>query len=596
MAKSTLKLGTTWNGWGAGVRQGRLVRSDGHEAAVLVRTSDEEASTERVAARRAEIKLVGRVVHPAFLRVDQVAAIGGRVAYVVDGFDGANLPRIVQTLRTRGQGIPVRALTELAGILGEALQALVDVEEGGRALAAPPQLAHDVLVDARGSVRLAGWAVTPGGPGDARASAAATALAWLVAELLGAERPVQGAVGAEAALAHVAAAGGTPGLVRALGEVLLVGGGADAGPGALARSLAVVAAEQSGPTLVAWAPAMISTALRDAAGPALLPEDTGVRQQPRASSGPILGSGGTSPLPEASRPFVRSELQAQRPPVPRPAPPAPRRKAANLDLFMGDDADVEATVVGILREPVGRAPAPDFSDPFDLTSQVPLPSGPAEPSRWNSLEAPVAPPPEPARNGASPAFIGFMGALGLVLLLAAGWFFFAGGGGAASDAAPAEIPAAAADAPTGTSAVPVPDGSGAPVALPPSPPAAREGVPAMDARPGSAPRTSAPARSEPARAAPPATQAAPAAVPVSGAPEFYNVEFRNASSTVTGLAVACKDNVGGKGSTSVSLVSVPRGPCAVTGSTGGGVPLRANVTVTASQAYTCFANDSRVCQ
>ncbi len=118
----------------------------------------------------------------------------------------------------------------------------------------------------------------------------------------------------------------------------------------------------------------------------------------------------------------------------------------------------------------------------------------------------------------------------------------------------------------------------------------------MDARPVSAPRTSAPARSEPARAAPPAPQAAPAAVPASAAPEFYNVEFRNASSTVTGLAVACKDNVGGKGSTSVSLVSVPRGPCAVTGSTGGGVPLRANVTVTASQAYTCFANDSRVCQ
>jgi hypothetical protein len=261
-------------------------------------------------------------------------------------------------------------------------------------------------------------------------------------------------------------------------------------------------------------------------------------------------------------------------------------------MLMGDDADVEATVVGILREPVGRTAPREPSDPFDLTSQVPLPSGPAEPARWNSLETTASPPPEPVRNGASPAFIGFMAALGLVLLGAVGWVVFGGGGAPSSDAVPSEAPPAATAVPAAEAPAPA---AAAPAASTPaaSPAPAAGSTPAASA-PG------APVRNEAARPAPSAPTVAPSAVPAPSAPtpaapEFFKVEFRNASSTVTGLTVACKDNVTGAGA-SVSLASVPRGPCSVTGSTGGGVPLKAFVTVTADRAYTCFANDSRACQ
>jgi hypothetical protein len=100
----------------------------------------------------------------------------------------------------------------------------------------------------------------------------------------------------------------------------------------------------------------------------------------------------------------------------------------------------------------------------------------------------------------------------------------------------------------------------------------------------------------PSSPAPAAAPVASPAAPAPAAPEFFKVVFRSTSSAVTALTVACKDNVSGSGGTSVSLASVPRGPCSVTGSTGGGVPLKAFVTVTADRDYTCFANEGRTCQ
>jgi hypothetical protein len=585
MARTTLKLGSNATAWTDGVRHGRLLYPDGHEVPVLVRPSALESSPGTLHDAREDAALVGHVGHPGVLPIEQVVGVHGRIAHVYAHFDGVSLPRLVETLQARGHAVPVRVAVEIAAAVAVVLQQAVDTLGTGEAVAAPDPLGVDVLIGSHGQIRLAGLRVVAGGAGDARASAAATGVAWLVAELLGGERPGRGSANAEAALARIVEVGANASLVRALGEVLLVGGGAETGPGALGASLLAVAPQQPGPSLAAWAPASISLALRDAnaaGGP--LPAESGARPDPARAVTPSM------PLPEASAAYARPapvpapgggvaegggppsapflalpaeesidftlpgtplspEVRAAlggpvvSAPAPAPAPtaassggppPAPvaaRGAAATtvpsagprmqMLLPEGDD-DVEATVIGMLKpveEAVFVPPPARNEDPFEISTIGALPTGPVEPSRWDSLgevlQAPPAPPPPPP--AASDPLRRTAVAAAAVALLAVAW--------AASVLSDEDAPRATADAPAeaqgdapagagpDAAAPPTEAAPGAPVAEAPAPPPAASADEA-------APQDAAPAA--PAPAAPPATvwatpspQPAPVTAPTS---------------------------------------------------------------------------------
>jgi hypothetical protein len=582
MARTTLKLGSNATAWTEGVRHGRLLYPDGHEVPVLVRPSALESSPGTLHDAREDAALVGHVGHPGVLPIEQVVGVHGRISRVYAHFDGVSLPRLVETLRARGHAVPVRVAVEIAAAVAGVLQPAVETHGTGEAVAAPDPLGVDVLIGSQGQIRLAGLRVVAGGAGDARASSAAISIAWLVAELLGGERPAPGSAKAEAALAKIVELGANAGLVRALGEVLLVGGAAESGPGALATVLLALAPQQPGPSLAAWAPASISLAMRDAnaaGGP--LPAESGARPDP---SRPVTPS---MPLPEASAayarpspvpapgggvaegggppsapflalpaeesidftlpgtplaPEVRAALEVVAPPAvvtppvvpsppaaaPPPLAPVAARGAAStpapttgprMQMLLPDgDDDVEATMIGELRpvaDPVVVPPPARNDDPFEISTIGVLPTGPVQPSRWDSLgdalQTPPAPPPvaAPAKDPLRKVAV----AAAAVALLAVGWAVRVL---STDDDAPAPTEPSVADAPTTVTPPPEaaptdPAPPAAKDAAPPAPPATAASSDAPSTPPTPAPPTTVwatPSPQPPPTAAPAATRSA----------------------------------------------------------------------------------------
>ncbi len=588
MAKPTLKLSGNYPAWAPGVRTGKLVRVNGMETAILVRVEDAEATPERLAFRREEARVLARASNAGLLRLEQVVPVGGKVARVYEACDGASLVRIREVVAARGESVSPRVALGIAAAVGHALDASLGVAEGERALVAPPSMLADVLVEPGGRVRLAAMDTAPLASPRAALSARAVAILFvetLTGRLLGTE-PTD----LEVALARVASAGGNAELGRVLGEVLLMG---QAGtPGALARTFDRLAAEHVGPSVGAWAPGVVSAALRAAIGaaPALPETQTGVHLRApsvrnRSTPAPERGL----PLPDASRPFERGpggrllaagRVQLEDADVDPPTTISRARVTASLDALVNDVDEAEATVVGIAR--MADPEAAVERDPFDMTSNF----RPAAPEGIRPAQVATA----SGGNRMIPVLVAVAGAL---LVVAVAVMAFRG------------------ESPPAASTALEPPAPSEPVALPRE--VMKSAAPEVVA-PGaaSAPSKAACAETSTARAEPsgkraaetrptaavttasaPATSAAPvAAAPAT--PATVRVSFRSADPAIVELDVEC---VGGRGKgPTVAIASTPPGNCRVTGRTAEGARLAVMLPVQASGDFACFEGGVRACR
>jgi hypothetical protein len=585
--------------WGPGVRTGKMGRGNGVELPVLVRVEDAEATTEALAARRDEARLLARASSAGVLRLEQVVVVAGKLARVYEACDGVSLARVREHLLTRGEAIPPRVALGLAAAVGHALEASLGLTEGERAVAAPTWLWDDVLVEPGGRVRVARLVTAP--LSAPRAAGAARVVAGVALEAIAGPLPGREPPDLEVALARVTGAGAPVEVARVLSEVLLLGQAST--PGGLARVLEQRAAEMQGPTLAAWAPGVVSAALRGATGtpsqtsPPLLPDATGIvprRPAVRPSPGP---SG--APLPEASRPFERGRVRLED--VDADAPTSVLRSVpGRLDALVNDVDESEATVVGIAR--IRDAGGAAERDLLDITGSFRAGGASVAPSP-SPAPAPVAPP-SPARKAPASGAVTLLAGLtaGLLLVLV-GVFVMRDGG----DVAPADVPAAPADVPTapatGVAAPPGSPSEAAPDPLPvTSPGNADKGAPSpREVRPAAArpPPTPGRAVAEPAGdRRVPAAASSPAAPPPAGpAPSTvtkHAVTFVSGSPAIVSLEVDCMEGRG-KGA-SVSIPATPTGNCRITGRTAEGGKTTVMFTVASSGTYTCFTDGARDCR
>ncbi len=592
MAKSTLKLSGTYPLWGPGVRTGKLGRATGGELPVLVRVEETDATTDLLGARREEARLLARASSAGVLRLEQVVVVAGKIARVYESCDGVSLPRLMEHLAARGEGFPARVALGIAASVGHALETSLGLSDGERAVAAPAALWDDVLLEPGGRVRVGRLTTAPAS--SARGPSAARVVAGVAIEAIAGPLPGREPPDLEVALARVTAAGAPVGAARALSDVLLLGQGTT--PGALARALEQFAADMQGPTLSAWAPGVVSAAMRATTGasaasadaPALLPDATGIvaRRSPARS----VVAAPAAPLPEASRPFERGMAGRVRlDDVDADPPTTVLRSPGRLDALVNDVDESEATVVGIarLRETAGSTER----DLLDITGSFRAASAPAP------VAAPPVAAPAPSRAGA-----GTSGAVTLLAGLAAGLLLVLVGAFALRErgdaSAPVEVsgaPVAEAVAPAGatpTARAPVTEPAVA--GAPPRGAAAPEAPPNAKREPSAGRAVGSPAgdRRVPAVLSTPNTPAAPPA-PAPGTVK-HAVTFQSGSPAIVSLEVDCTEGRG-KGAT-VSIPATPTGNCRITGRTAEGGKTTVMFTVASSGTFTCFTDGARDCR
>lgn len=137
--------------WQGAAHDGTLVLPDGSETSVVAVLGPENAAADALgrARRSAEVALTLR--HPGVLRLLQVAAYEGRVAWCYEDFDGLGLGHVVG--RDGTGDLSARAAAELVAQAAEVLLAL-----GQPGLRHPGPEPSDVVLGADGHCRIAGFA------------------------------------------------------------------------------------------------------------------------------------------------------------------------------------------------------------------------------------------------------------------------------------------------------------------------------------------------------------------------------------------------------------------------------------------------------
>lgn len=154
---SSLRVESVHAVWGADVRAGVLVGPDGREIPVLVRLSPIDATPDALARAQEDLVELRRVVGPAILPVEQVAAVGGQLARVYAWFDGGSLRVVLDASRAAGSSLPARVAVEVAAQVARAL------DSGRRSVGGHVVHAgcgpEDVLLDRAGQVCVTGFVV-----------------------------------------------------------------------------------------------------------------------------------------------------------------------------------------------------------------------------------------------------------------------------------------------------------------------------------------------------------------------------------------------------------------------------------------------------
>ncbi|MAY82009.1 MAG: hypothetical protein CL930_14670 [Deltaproteobacteria bacterium] len=215
MAKDRVKILSEWSAWAEPVRQGRLIRPDGDAIWVLIRgRPDITCTPEEYQILRRSGRWMARIDHPSVLRLIHINRIGGEPVWVYEGFQGVSLARALDVLVSQGQHFPAKAAVETVHRTIQGVRAGLRQGRDGQGASGnvihPGPSPSEILVDAVGSIKVAGFAVdSPGAPimtaprgyqpveNGTPEQAAAYGLGALLTHLLSGERPGRSADGAE---------------------------------------------------------------------------------------------------------------------------------------------------------------------------------------------------------------------------------------------------------------------------------------------------------------------------------------------------------------------------------------------------------------
>ena len=211
MGKDIIKILGDWAAWADPVRQGRLERPDGESVWVLVRCrADLRVDDDGWKTLKAHGRLMSRIDHPSVLRLLHTTKIKGQPAWVYEGFQAVSLARALDVANAGKEFVPARVAVEAVERTVQGIRAALS--QGASIPGAPGPVLHlgpapsEVLVDAVGGVRVAGFSLASAGVVDARPPTgyaphvpgtpeqrAAYGVGALLVHLLGGDRPAEAA-------------------------------------------------------------------------------------------------------------------------------------------------------------------------------------------------------------------------------------------------------------------------------------------------------------------------------------------------------------------------------------------------------------------
>ena len=192
LTRGNLQLLAPYDAWHGAAHKGRWTGDDGIERDVFVLLGPETIAAEAVDRARKSAEAALRLRHPGVLPLLVVEPFGERIAWVYEAVHAMGLGH------TLGHGedalLPTRAAAEVVARVAEII-----LEIGPEALLHPGPEAGDLLVDAQGQVRIAGFSGPfPRAPamrapqGDAGEVALVYRLGVLLAELVSGSSPTPG--------------------------------------------------------------------------------------------------------------------------------------------------------------------------------------------------------------------------------------------------------------------------------------------------------------------------------------------------------------------------------------------------------------------
>ena len=610
MAKDKVKITGDWSAWAEPVHQGRLVRPDGEAAWVLIRCRpDEQVDDEGFAALKTKGRLMARIDHPSVLKLLHITRVDGVPAWVYEGFQGVSVARALDVASTQREFLPARAVMDMAERTVQGIQAGIqqgrDLQGPGSGVVHVGPAPSEVLVDAVGAIRLAGFRVVgegeqppssptgyaPARPGTAEQRAAYGVGAMLV-HLLGGERPAsagverarQDAVIRRSMIRVLARPGeAIPESVTALIQRAL-SFDPDERPelDEIQDTLSLASAGLKSAGLRSWAPLTIPVLLNMGEHGYPDPDTARMKRhiEPTDDSS-FLSSPGRKRKAEKKAPPREVKTTVGRPAVnPRdlqpyeadPAEATPFIGSQSLDSMPTSETDVASLQI---RRMSGEATEPE----------IPVEVGGVE-DTWEVETAE-----EPERVGGWPLVAGLI--IGMIVAV--------GVGQVAVDTMVSST-APAVEQPTSPQPVPAaPSTEQAEVVLaaaadtgedeePDSVPESASSGDSGEADAEDAP--SAPAASEPPRTRKKAAE--PQSAPDEAEPDVFQVTFRSADTTMDRMVVRCHKGGTGEGAEFVTIVRAGKGPCRVEGHWGESKKTVMPV-ITGPRDYTCFKDGARRC-
>jgi len=607
LAKDKIKLLGTWHAWSGRVRRGEMVRPDGTVAPVLLRAgeaADGKGSSKTLLKQ--DGRAVARIEGPQVLQLLHITRVSDRPLWVYIGFEGISLERVLQVLASRREQFPVGAALGVVRDVGRGLASGLATEPGpADDTAGPSQIVHagtapsDVLVDASGTVRLAGFGVRRPGSGDLEfvqgyapprsdtvEADGVYAIGVLIVHLLSGEAPANGGATPSRhesvirrALIRLLARSGEAvpeEVVQLVRDTLAFDSTARPALGEVIERLSTLAQDFDGPDLVEWAGLEVADLIGlQASG---YPSEEDARSQRYVDAGPIQSDESSFDPPpvrsmaerqKVSRKALDEDDSSQT--LPRPATegtPTGRLPTSETDVHEpGKSQGAESLLSVSLPLPerdgpagsagrvnIGALDGPGGDVVLDIGSEMP----------WID---------DDEHRPTSVGWLAVVGALGGMLLASGvGWFTIEYMLGSSEIPAPIEEIIEA-----------VPE---AVIPVLPEPTPEPDPIPEPPPEPPVAPRT--------APVPPAPTPAPPPPAPTGPPPENFPVTFRSADPGVTRLIVNCHRGRG-SGVNSVHIPSAGRGPCRVTGVRASD-QIVVSAVLTVERTFTCFAGGRRVCE